>query len=242
MKNIASPKNRLPEPPRTPARGRHFYGRRKGHQLHDRQARLMETLLPQLRLPTDRVHGDLTSLFTPRVADVWLEIGFGGGEHLLWQAAQNPEIGHIGCEPYINGVAKMVSAIETQNISNISLYDDDIHDIFDLLPTASIGRVFILFPDPWPKKRHNKRRIISPVVLSHLARLMKPGGELRFASDIPDYVDWALRRILHCGAFSWLAAESEDWRSRPPDWPPTRYETKALAAGRRAAYLRFVRR
>ena len=201
----------------------------------------METLLPELRLPATQAFDDLTALFPHDVKDVWLEIGFGAGEHLLWQAMQNQQIGHIGCEPYINGVAKIVSAVAAQDISNIRIYDDDIHDIFELLPSASLARVAILFPDPWPKKRHNKRRIISPLVLSHLARIMKPGAELRFASDIPDYVDWALRRILHQGSFAWQASNAEDWRVRPQDWPPTRYEAKAVAAGRSAAYLRFLR-
>ena len=221
---------------------RHFYGRRKGHKLHGRQAHLMETLLPEIRIQTNRRYQNLPALFDEPVDEVWLEIGFGAGEHLLWQAAQNPNIGIIGCEPYINGVAKIVSAIDFSGISNIRLYDDDVHDIFDVLPSSCVARVFILYPDPWPKKRHNKRRIISLEVLSHLARIMRPGSELRFASDIPDYVDWALRRILGNGNFTWQANTPDDWRIRPSDWPQTRYEKKAGLAGRKSAYLSFTKK
>jgi len=222
-------------------RCRRFYGRRKGHQLHGRQAALMEALLPEFRIDPDAAHPDLARLFPGPVDDIWLEIGFGAGEHLLWQAERNPRTGLIGCEPYINGVAKILGAIDAQNLTNIRLYDDDVHDLFAVMPDRSLARVFILFPDPWPKKRHHKRRIISIDTLDHVARLLKPDGEFRFASDIPEYVDWSLRRILAHGAFRWQAGGPDDWRRRAGDWPPTRYETKAVAAGRTPAYLRFQR-
>ncbi len=220
---------------------RRFYGRRAGHKLHASQAALVESLLPELRIDPRHPIKDLRSLFPNEVNEVWLEIGFGAGEHLLGQARENPTTGFLGSEPYINGTAKVLAAIARDGIGNIRLYDDDVHHLLDCLPDDSLARVFILFPDPWPKKRHNKRRIISDFLIDHLARLMPPGAELRFASDIPDYVDWTLRRILKNPAFVWTARIPADWRQRPPDWPETRYEKKAIAAGRTASYLSFRR-
>lgn len=220
---------------------RRFYGRRAGHRLHSGQAALVKSLLPELRLDPSRPIGDLPTLFSRDVRDIWLEIGFGAGEHLLWQAAENPGTGFLASEPYINGIAKVLAAIDRDGIDNIRLYDDDVHHLFDCLPDGSLARVFILFPDPWPKKRHNKRRIISNFLVDHLARLMRPGAELRFASDIPDYVDWTLRHMLNHPAFIWTARTPGDWRHRPVDWPETRYEKKAIEAGRIASYLTFRR-
>ncbi len=220
---------------------RRFYGRRAGHKLHARQAALVESLLPELRIDSDQQIKDLPGLFPNDVNEVWLEIGFGAGEHLLWQARENPETGFLASEPYINGVAKVLAAIDRDGIGNIRLYDDDVHHLFDGLADCSLSRVFILFPDPWPKKRHNKRRIISDFLIAHLARIMRPGAELRFASDIPDYVDWTLRLMQKNPAFVWTARTPADWRRRPPNWPETRYEKKAFEAGRTASYLSFRR-
>lgn len=209
----------------------------------------METLLPYLT-PDLQTGRDPRAYFTPKqaaaplsreamahdglaegageISDVWLEVGFGGGEHLAWQAEKNPEIGHIGCEPYISGVAKLLARIADKNISNIRLYPEDARDVIAALPDASLGRVFILFPDPWPKTRHHKRRFIQTEMLDELARIMKPGSELRFATDDPSYRIYALERLTAHAAFSWLARGQEDWRARPADWPQTRYEAKAL--------------
>lgn len=220
---------------------RRFYGRRAGHKLHASQSALVETLLPKLRIDPRQPIKDIRGHFPNDVNEVWLEIGFGAGEHLLWQARENPETGFLASEPYINGIAKVLAAIDRDEIGNIRLYDDDVHHLFDSLPDDLLSRVFILFPDPWPKKRHNKRRIISDFLIDHLARLMGPGAELRFASDIPDYVDWTLRHMQKSPAFAWTARTPDDWRRRPPDWPETRYEKKAVEAGRTASYLSFRR-
>jgi tRNA (guanine-N7-)-methyltransferase len=176
------------------------------------------------------------------VEDVWLEIGFGAGEHLLWQAEHHSNIGLIGAEPYEAGVAKLLSRIslvpaETKN--NIRIHMGDAREIVDALPDASLGRVFILFPDPWPKTRHHKRRFVQSEMIDRLARVMKPGAELRFASDDAPYLDWTLERLMAHPAFEWAAACAQDWKSRPPDWPPTRYEAKQLHGV--PAFLRFRR-
>ena len=178
-----------------------------------------------------------------QLADVWLEIGFGGGEHLLWQAENHSEIGIIGAEPYVSGVAKLLSKLSgrADPIRNVRLYMEDARDIIEALPSASIGRVFILFPDPWPKTRHHKRRFIQMTMLDELARIMKPGGEIRFATDDTGYLIWALERFIAHPSFTWLARGSADWRTRPADWPETRYEAKAIKAGSSCTYLRCVR-
>jgi tRNA (guanine-N7-)-methyltransferase len=174
--------------------------------------------------------------------EVWLEIGFGAGEHLAAQAAANPGIGFIGVEPYIAGMAKLLARLTAQQLRNVRVYQDDARDLVDAFPDASLGRVFVLFPDPWPKKRHHKRRFISVETLNRLARVMRPGAELRFATDDRGYMVWALERMTAQGSFRWLAECPADWRMRPADWPETRYEAKAKQAGRICTYLRFVRR
>jgi tRNA (guanine-N7-)-methyltransferase len=173
------------------------------------------------------------------VADVWLEIGFGGGEHLIWQAQHHPNIGFIGAEPYVNGVVKLLSHLKAAQTSNIRIYTGDARDVLEALPDASIGRVFILFPDPWPKTRHHKRRFVRMKLLDTLARVMKTGAELRFASDDAGYVEWTLERLLAHRAFVWTATRASDWSTRPADWPPTRYEAKQLHG--KPVFLRFVR-
>lgn len=217
------------------------FGRRKGHALRKRQAMLLETLLPRLRLDLAAPAADPATLFAVPVGEVWLEIGFGGGEHLAFQAAQNPDIGFIGCEPFVNGVAKLLAAVERGGLANIRIHDGDAVAVLDWLPDAALARVFLLHPDPWPKKRHWKRRFVAAGNLDRLARVMAPGAELRIASDWPDYVDWMLRRLTAHPAFAWTARCAADWRGRPADWPETRYAAKAAREGRVSAYLRFRR-
>jgi len=218
------------------------YGRRKGKPLSPRKARLMEELLPRLRPHLEQpAPADLTTLFPVPVREVWLEIGFGSGEHLLWQAERNPDIGFIGCEPFINGVAALLGGIEDRGLETIRIHDGDAREVLHWLPDASIARAFILFPDPWPKKRQLKRRLVTPETVRGLARVIAPGGELRFASDDADYAGEALRAVKQSGAFRWLAANPADWRDRPADWPETRYERKALSEGRKPVYLSWQR-
>jgi tRNA (guanine-N7-)-methyltransferase len=218
------------------------YGRRKARPLSERKDQLLSDLLPMLRLPlSEPAPYPLTGLFGQPVADIWLEIGFGSGEHLYWQAGHHPDTGFIGCEPFINGVASLLGKIEAAKLAAIRVHDGDARDVLAWLPQNSIGRIFVLFPDPWPKKRHQKRRLISPETVGQMARVLKSGGELRFASDSVSYAGEALLTILANGAFAWTAARPRDWRKRSLDWPETRYERKALSDGRKPAYLSFRR-
>jgi tRNA (guanine-N7-)-methyltransferase len=221
---------------------RRVYGRRKGHRLRSRQMQLVDELLPKLRVPiADGATGDPKQLFPGRIDAVWLEIGFGGGEHMFARARANSNRGLIGCEPFLNGVAKLLSLVQEAGLVNVRVHDDDARLLLEALPDACIERVFILYPDPWPKTRHHKRRFINPENLDQLARIMTPGGELQFASDIAEYVRWTLMHMRRHPAFEWQAGRPEDWRRAPADWPGTRYEAKALEAGRVPAYLSFCR-
>jgi len=222
---------------------RRFYGRRRGRPLRPGQWHLRETRLPLLAitLPETGVL-DPASLFATRPESVWLEIGFGAGEHLAAQAEAHPATGFIGSEVFENGVARLVSEIARRELSNVRLFADDARLLLDSLPPGSLGRVFILFPDPWPKLRHHKRRLVSPATLDRLAVVMQPGAELRLATDDPGYLAWMLQHVTAHPAFIWLARSPADWRQRPTDWPPTRYEEKARGAGRTPAFLRFARR
>jgi len=184
---------------------------------------------------------DARELFTCPVNDVWLEIGFGGGEHLVWQAQNNPDVGCIGCEVFEDGVVKLVTAIEDRALRNVLVCVEDARLLLRWLPPASISRVFVLFPDPWPKKKHAKRRLLSRDTLGLLARVMKPGGELRIATDIDDYLRTILVAFRGHPQFSWQVKGAGDWRVRGADWPGTRYEEKALREGRRRYFLRFLR-
>jgi tRNA (guanine-N7-)-methyltransferase len=216
-----------------------LYGRRRGHKLRPGQRHLAETLLPALSftLPVD-----LPALFPRAVDAIWLEIGFGGGEHLAAQAEAHPEIGFIGCEVFENGIARLTTAISNRGLANIRLFPEDARPLLAALPANAIARAFILFPDPWPKVRHHKRRLVTAATLDQLARIMAPGAELRLATDDPDYLAWMLETATAHPAFQWTARTAADWRHRPEDWPPTRYEEKAIAAGRTPAFLRFERR
>jgi tRNA (guanine-N7-)-methyltransferase len=222
------------------ARPLRSYGRRKARPLSGRKEQLIGELLPLLRLDLRKpAPSPLTNLFEVPVREVWLEIGFGSGEHLLWQAEHHPEIGFIGAEPFVNGVASLLGAIETWKLTTIRIHDGDAREVLSWLPSASISAAFILFPDPWPKKRQQKRRLLSQETVAELARILGPGGLFRFASDDGDYAGEALFLISRSGAFAWQAEGADDWRTRPADWPETRYERKALAAGRKPVYLSF---
>jgi len=214
------------------------YGRRKGKALSARKERLIGELLPRLRLDLSKPPpSPLAKLFETPVDAIWLEIGFGSGEHLLWQAEHHPEIGFIGCEPFVNGLASLLGAIEERGLTRVRVHDGDVRDVLPWLPEGSLERIFLLFPDPWPKKRHLKRRLLGPEFVRELARVLVPGGELRFASDDADYADQARLLVGQSGAFRAVTDQHE----RPRNWPGTRYERKAQAEGRKPAYLSFAR-
>jgi tRNA (guanine-N7-)-methyltransferase len=225
----------LTSPPR---RRSELYGRRQGRPLGAQQAALFESLLPKIALPDGPV--DLTALF-PGALEFALEIGFGGGEHLAAQARAHPQTGYIGCEPFVNGVGKLLDHVEADRLTNVRVYMGDVRDVLPHIPDGSLASVFVLFPDPWPKARHHKRRFIQRQTLDALARVLKCGAELRLATDHVDYAPWALSYLMRDRRFRWTAERASDWRVRPADWPATRYEEKALKAGRSCIYLRFVR-
>lgn len=225
---------------------RNFYGRFKGKGLRDSQQAYLDEDLAQLSpglvdwdVNPDRLPLDLSGLFGGK--ELWLEIGFGGGEHLVHQAAENPNVGIIGCEPYINGVAMLLGKIRQANVPNLRVHPGDARDLFDVLPDASVSKVFLNYPDPWPKKRHHRRRFVTPEHLEPLARVMKPGAELRVATDIEDYVRQTLEEVPRAG-FIWTAECAADWKEPWSDWLSTRYEQKALREGRVPHYLTFLRK
>ena len=219
-----------------------FYGRRKGHPLRPRQAELFGSLLPRLALDLGVPPPDnLASLFPAVVDDGRLEIGFGGAEHLIAQAQANGRTGFIGCEPFVNGMAKALVAIDELNLTNIRLHHGDAAELLAWLPAASIARVDLLYPDPWPKRRHWKRRFVSDANVAALARILRPGGEFRFATDWAHYAEWTLLRLLRSDDFSWTGERADDWRRPWPDFSGTRYEAKAAREGRVPTYLTFRR-
>lgn len=201
----------------------------------------MRDLLPKVTVDLTAPCGRLYEGESQGANATWLEIGFGGGEHLLWQARANPLVRFMGCEPFEDGVMKVLTAIESEGLDNIRLHMGDARDVLRALPEASLSRTFILFPDPWPKRKHQKRRLINPHLLDMLARVMKPGSELRFGTDIGDYARTALLAFRSEPRFRWLAEGPQDWRIRPDDWPQTRYEAKAIREGRLRYYFRFKR-
>jgi tRNA (guanine-N7-)-methyltransferase len=219
-----------------------FYGRRKGHRLRPRQAQLLHTLLPRLALDlTARAPPDLGALFPIDVESVRLEIGFGGAEHLIVQAQANPRSGFIGCEPFVNGMAKALVAIDALRLDNIRLHHGDATEVLSWLPPASLSRVDLIYPDPWPKRRHWKRRFVQEANIAAIARVLAAGGEFRFATDWTDYAAWALERLIRSPAFVWTAERADDWRRPWRGFCGTRYEAKALREGRSPCYLTFRR-
>lgn len=219
-----------------------FFGRRKGHALKPRQATLFETLYPKLALDlTKPAPTDLRTLFDG-VESVRVESGFGGGEHLMAEAAAHPDTGFIGIEPFLNGMAKALVAIDERKLSNIRLYHGDATDMLAWLPKASVARFDLLYPDPWHKKRHWKRRFVQDKSVAEIANALRPGGEFRFASDIPSYIEWTLMRLMRSPDFEWTAERADDWRKPWPDFTRTRYEAKAVREGRTPCYLIFRRK
>lgn len=220
---------------------RRFFGRRKGPALSPRKQALLAQLYPQVRIDPKRLAADPAGLFDRQVDALWLEIGFGKGEHLAWQAKQNPTIGLIGCEPYLNGMVAMLDLVGQQALTNIRLYGDDARDILEALPEACLDRVFLLHPDPWPKRRHAARRFINHPNLDLIARVLKPGGLFRASTDDPVYRQWTALKMLQRKDFIWTARSKHDWLTQPDDLPTTRYANKAVREGRYDVYFDFER-
>lgn len=217
-----------------------FFGRRKGKPLRDYQARLMDEGLTALRLDLRSAAPEkLAELYPVPVERIRLEIGFGGGEHLVHRAHNHPDTGFIGVEPFVNSMAKLLSKVETLGLRNIRVHDDDATEVLDWLPPSSVDQIDLLYPDPWPKTRHWKRRFVSDVNLERFLRVLKPGGLFCFASDIETYVNWTLQHVGRNSGFEWMAGNSSDWLTPFADWPGTRYEAKARREGRSSAYLTF---
>ncbi len=223
-----------------PLPARVLYGRSRGKSLRAGQKGLLAEALPLYSIAME----DLAQgrAFTPTPREVWLEIGFGAGEHLIEQAKANPEVGIVGCEPFLNGIAAAITGLEREDISNVRLRSGAAQAVIETAPDAFFSRVFVFYPDPWPKRRHHKRRLLSRSMIGSLARVMRQGAELRFATDIDDYAGWTLARFLASPQFRWTVAQAEEWRRPWPEWRPTRYEAKARFEGRRSIYLTFVRR
>ena len=222
---------------------RRVYGRRRGKALNQSRQELMDRLLPAVSVPLEEGDANLDPRiwFGPSVREVWFEVGFGKGEHLAWQARNNPDIGFIGCEPYENGVAGLLTEIAEHKLDNVRIWMDDAALLLAALRPASVGRAFLLFPDPWPKVRHHRRRFVSHDRLDILARALADGAEFRAATDHADYGDWIVRHMNAREDFEWSAERAADWQGRTEDWPQTRYEAKALAKGDKPLYLRYHR-
>lgn len=218
-----------------------FYGRRVGKALRGQQQDALARVLPRYRFALEEA-ANPWALFPQRPQELRLEIGFGGGEHLISHAQRRPEAGFIGVEPFLNGMARLMVDLDPLNLANIRVIDVDAALVLERLPEGCLAGADLFYPDPWPKKRHWKRRFVNPNNLDLLARALAPGAEFRFASDVPHYVGWTLAQVRAHGAFTWTATRADDWRKPYPHWPGTRYEAKALADGRVPTYLTFVRR
>jgi tRNA (guanine-N7-)-methyltransferase len=222
---------------------RAFFGRRKGHALRPRQTALFETLLPRLSIDTDApAPSNLSTLFANGADEVRLEIGFGGGEHLIAQALEHPRSGFIGSDAFVNAMAKALAAIDDHKLANVRLHFGDAAHLLSWLPPGSLTRLDLLYPDPWPKRRHWKRRFVQDESLKEIARVLRPDGEFRFATDIPDYAAWTLMRVLRSPDFDWTAEKADDWRVSWLGFGGTRYESKAKREGRVPAYFSFKKR
>jgi len=220
-----------------------FYGRRKGHALRQSRRDLLRYCLPRLKvsLPASNEQLDPSIMFKPNIKEYWMEIGFGGGEHLAEIAANNPNVGFIGCEPYVNGVASLLNHIRARNLDNVRIFDNDARNLLVRLPNSSITRLYLLYSDPWPKKRHHRRRFIQPDTLRQLSRIIVDNGKFTFSSDDMGYIRWTLFHISAHKTFDWLANTACDWTVRPNESIETRYESKALKQGSNCIYLTFNR-
>ena len=216
-----------------------FFGRRKGKQLRGGQADRLGRMLPGLRLAAGPAA--LRDAFPAGLSTIRLEIGFGGGEHLAEQARRNPQVGFIGVEPFVNGLVKLLAAVEADGLRNVRVWDDDAGLLLPAIPDGVLDRIYLLYPDPWPKRRQRKRRFLDDGSLAEMGRVLRPGGELRFATDIDDYAGWALVRVARAGTLRWAPVGAADWRDPWADWLPTRYEAKARREGRGSVYLTFVK-
>lgn len=212
-----------PQKPHGPLRS---YGRIKARPVKARQAETAERLMERIALDPSRPIDP--RVLMPGAAEAWLEIGFGGGEHMAAQAERRPDALVMGAEPFVNGLASAARHIDERGLANVRLYQGDAREVLAALPDASLERVFVLFPDPWPKARHHKRRLMQPAALAEIARVLKPGGRLRFATDWADYAAWTLERALGAPGLVWTARRADDWRVPPVDHVTTRYETKKL--------------
>jgi tRNA (guanine-N7-)-methyltransferase len=225
---------------RPPDQSRAFFGRRKGHKLRPNQARLIDTLLPRLAIDLAQpAPADLQTLFPDPVTDVQLEIGFGGGESMIAQAESLPRRGFIGVEPFVNGMAKALAAIESKDLRNVRLHFDDAVSLIAWLPEKSLARIDLIHPDPWPKRRHWKRRFVQDEMVPRFARILRPGGEFRFVTDIADYAAWTLQRFIRSSDFEWTAQCADDWRVAWPGFTRTRYHAKAAREERPSCFLVF---
>ena len=219
-----------------------FFGRRSAHKLHPTQQKLDDQLLPKVKLELGEGPLPLTQVFEQPAPRNFIEIGYGGGEHLARQARENRDANYIGCEPFIGGIGKMLAAIDDDQLKNVKLFTDDAFHLLKALPQASFDGAYLLYPDPWPKKRHWKRRFLNADNVVRFARVLKQGGQFRFASDIESYVNWGLRHVLDHGGFNWMAQKASDWHDPWPEWISTRYEQKAIREGRTPAYFIFERK
>lgn len=226
--------------PQNPKGPRAFFGRRAGKKLHQGQQALIEELLPALAIDIS-APVDPRALF-PEARRIHMEIGYGGGEHLARIAGENPDDGFIGCEVFTGGIGKLLQAIDTEGLTNIRLFPDDVIKLLAMLPQGSLDHLYVLYPDPWPKPRHHKRRLIQFPILEEFARVLQPGGTFRFATDIEDYANWTLAHVLRMPAFDWPTGAPESWHTPYPGWQPTRYEQKARRQGRALSfYFEFLR-
>jgi tRNA (guanine-N7-)-methyltransferase len=228
-------------PPQIHLNAPRLYGRRRGKTLRAHQSLLLNRALPGLSLDAARPICDPGSLFPERPSELWLEIGFGGGEHLAAEALAHPNTGYIGCEAFLNGIAKALALVEAESLRNVRLYNGDARAVIEALPRDALDGVYLLYPDPWPKRRHHRRRFLSGEMLTRLARIMRPGAELRFATDLDHNAGWTLAQVFRSPDFVWVAAGPGDWQRPWAGWSGTRYEAKALRAGRRPIYLTFLR-